>query len=477
MKKGLLFALVTFMTLCAYTQEYEIKLKIHGVKDSVVYLGHHFGEKKLVVDTARINSNGEAVFSGNKKLAKGIYLIVMPSRNMTYFEILIGEQQKFSVETDTTNFVKTMKIKGSKENIAFNQYQNLMSEIQNQRFELDKKYEAAKDNTEEQQRIIEIMTEQYNERKKITENFITQNAGSYFSKILLMMKEVEIPEAPKDSTGNPIEPDFQYKYYKAHYWDFVDWGESGLLRTPIFEPKLDYYFEKMVVPLPDSLIPEADRIITKAYESGDSLMFQYTASHLLYYFESSEIMGYDAIFVDIAEKWYLSGKAFWADTAFMNKLRPAVEKQSVTLIGYPAIDLKRMQTVDEKYMSLYQVDADYTILVFYEPSCGHCKKEVPALMQQYRDSLKVMNVKVFAVYDQYDRAEWEEFIKNKDLNEEGWINVWDGPYPHSGFRKSYNIVTTPSLFILDRNKKIIAKRLSVESIKGFLDYENGLEKK
>ncbi len=472
MKKVGLMILAALIGFHCSAQKYEIKVKINGISDTVVYLGHHFGEKKYVIDTAVIDSKGNAVFRGDKELNKGIYLLVMPSKGMTYFEFLIGNQQKFSIETDTANFVENMKIKGDKENLIFNQYQKRMSEIQNERMELNRQYEAAKDNPEEQKRINDLMNEQNKERAKYMNDLIEQNSGTFFSKILLSMKEVDIPDAPKDENGNVTEPDFQYKYFKAHYWDYFDWSESGLLRTPIFEGKLNYYFDKMVVPTPDSMMPEARKIITKSYDGGDSLMFQFTASHLLHYFESSKIMGYDAVFVDIAEQWYLSGKAYWADTAFMSKLIDRVNKITPTKLGNIATDLKRMQTIDEKYISLHQVDADYTVLVFFEPSCGHCKKEVPVLMQQFRDSLQSMNVKVFAIYTQYDRPEWEEFVKDKDLNAEGWINVWDGPYPHTGFRDFYDIYSTPVVYVLDRDKKIIGKRIGMENIKSLIDFEN-----
>lgn len=472
MKKTGLMILAAFIAFSCSAQKYEIKVKINGISDTLVYLGHHFGEKKYVIDTAVIDSKGNAVFSGDKLLNKGIYLVVMPSKGMTYFELLIGDQQKFSIETDTANFVENMKIKGDKENLIFNQYQRRMSEIQFDRMKLNKQYEAAKDNAEEQKRINELMEAQNKDRVKYMDDMIDQNPGTFFSKILLSMKEVVIPESPKDAEGNPIEPDFQYKFFKAHYWDYIDWSESGLLRTPIFEGKLNYYFDKMVVPSPDSMMPEARKIITKSFEGGDSLMFQFTTSHLLHYFEASKIMGYDAIFVDIAEQWYLSGKAYWADTAFMAKLIERVNKITPTKLGNIATDLKRMQTVEETYVTLSQVDADYTIMVFYEPSCGHCKKEVPLLMQQFRDSLKVMNVKVFAIYTQYDRPEWEEFVKDKDLKEDGWINVWDGPYPHSGFRDFYDIYSTPVVYVLDRDKKIIGKRIGMENIKSLIEFEN-----
>lgn len=472
MKKAGIIILVTIFSLATYAQKYEIKVKINGVRDTVLYLGHHFGEKKLVVDTTTIDSKGYAVFTGDKELHKGIYLCVMPSKGMTYFEFLVGDSKKFSIETDTANFVENMKIKGCKENIVFNQYQREMIETQSKRAIMIKEYESLKDNPDEQEVVADKLNDLNKERVAYMNELVKQNPNTFFSAVLLSMKEVDIPESPKDTEGNELDPQFSYKFFKEHYWDYIDFSERGLLRTPIFEGKLDYYFDKMVVPTADSMMPEARTIIRKSYEGGDTLMFQYTASHLLHYFESSKIMGYDAVFVDIAEEWYLSGKAHWADSTFMVKLLERVNKITPTKLGNIATDLVRMQTVDDRFISLHQVDADYTVLVFYEPHCGHCKKEVPGLMDHYRDSLKAMNVKIFALYTQYDKEEWKTFLDEKNLYEDGWYNVWDGPYPHSAFRDFYDIYSTPVVYILDRNKKIIGKRIGVESIKSLLEFEN-----
>ncbi|MCK9255627.1 MAG: DUF5106 domain-containing protein, partial [Bacteroidales bacterium] len=471
MKKFILFTLGIIISFSLLSQNYEIKIKINGVNDTVAYLGHYFGDKKYVVDTAKIDSKGNVVFKGDKNLEKGIYIVVLPSRGMTYFEFLMGNNKKFSLETDTVNFLQSMKVKGDKENQAFMDYQRKMVDIQERRNKIMPEYEAAKDNPEEQKKISEKFTKLNEERVSFMDEYIKKNPNTLFSKILLAMLDPEIPESPKDEDGNEIDPQFGYKFYKSHYWDNIDWAEGGLLRTPIFENKLDYYFDKMIVPVADSMIPESNYIITKAYESGDSLMFRYTVSHLLHYFESSSIMGYDAVFVAIAEEWYMSGKADWADEEFMEKLVDRVNKITPTKLGNIATDLTRMQTIDDKYVSLHQVVADYTVLVFYEPHCGHCKKEVPKLMQHYRDSLKELNVKVFALYTQYDKEEWKTFLDEKNLYEEGWYNVWDGPYPHSKFRDFYDIYSTPVIYVLDKNKKIIGKRIGVENIKSLIDFE------
>lgn len=474
MKKIFLFTIFVLFTIVVFSQvkSYEIKVKINGIHDTVIYLGHHFGEKKYVVDTARVDSKGNAVFKKNRFLHKGIYLIIMPSMGMNYFEILVSNQKNFSLEADTSNFVETIKFKSCKENVVFNEYQKKMGRMQDERQKLNKEYEAAKDDEALRKKVVDKMTEQNTQRIAFMNKLISDNKGTFFSKILLSMIDIDIPDAPKDDKGEVIDPQFQYRFYKKHYFDNIDFSESGLLRTPILEGKINYYFEKMVIPTPDSIIPEVKILIQDIYNAGDTLMFQYICSHLLNYFETSKVMGYDAVFVSIAEDWYLSGKAKWADKEFLGKLSERVEKITPNKLGNIAPDLKRMQSFDEKYISLHQVVADYTILVFYEPHCGHCKKEIPALMEEFRDTLKSINVSVFAVYTQYDHAEWKAFIDEKNLQEKSWYNVWDGPYPHSKFRDYYDIYSTPVIFVLDKDKKIIGKRIGVENIKDLINFEN-----
>jgi thioredoxin-related protein len=173
--------------------------------------------------------------------------------------------------------------------------------------------------------------------------------------------------------------------------------------------------------------------------------------------------------VSIAEDWYLNGKASWADTTLLGKMRERVEKITPNKLGALAYNMQRMQSYDDKYWNMHNVNAKYLVLIFYEPSCGHCKKEVPKLVKEYTDTLKDMGVKVFAVYTQYDKEEWHKFINEKGMDIDGWYNVWDGPYPHSNFRNYYDIYSTPLIFVLDKDKKIIAKRIGVENIKEFLE--------
>lgn len=467
----LLFVLVLTGLASVFSQGYEIKVKVEGVQDTVMYLGHYFSDKKYVIDTARVDSKGNCVFAGDEKLRNGIYIIVLPSMNMTYFEIIIGnEPQKFSIETSTDQFVNNMKVKNSTENTMFNDYQRKMIVLQEKHMALMEQKNHHANNEDSLKIINDQLVEVGKQRHEYILNMIEKNSKAFFSKVLKSMVEIEIPDPPKDENGNITDSTFQWRYFKKHYFDNIDFSEAGLLRTPIFQGKLNYFFDKVVVPVPDSMKYEADRVIAMAY-AGDTLMFRFVAAHLVNYFESSKIMGFDEVFVHIAEQWYLSGKAYWADSTFLAKLTERVVKISPNIIGNIAPDLKKMETHDERYMSLHAIDADYTILVFFEPDCGHCKKEVPELFEKWRDTLSAMNVKVFAVFTQYEKDKWIEFVNEKDMIGVGWYNVWDGPYPHSNFRNFYDIYSTPVIYILDRDKRIAAKRINVDSIADFIEFD------
>lgn len=468
MKKIILIVWLVMMGYAisyAQSDSFKFEFKINGVSDTVVYLGNHFAEKKFVIDTVPINSKGEAVFEGDSLLKRGIYLFVMPSHNNNYFEFLVGDDQKFKIETDTTDYVAHMEVKGSEQNELFNAYQREMGDMQKELQSLQKEMKNA-GSEEDKEAIREKIAGLSDKRLEYMRELIENNEASLMAAILQAMIEIEIPEPPKDEEGNVIDSSFRYRYYKEHYFDNIDFSEAGLLRTPVFKPRLDRFFKKVVPPIPDSIIPEVNKVIKLSQQNDD--VFRYVTSHLLNYFETAKIMGMDEVFVSIAKNWYLSGEAFWADSTLTDKIHERVMKISPNLIGQVAPDLQKMPTYDRQYASLHLVDAEYTVLVFYEPNCGHCKTVVPKLHQIYEDTLQDENVEVFAVYTQVKPEEWKEFIEEKDLYD--FINVWD-PYNRTGFRDLYDIYSTPVIYVLDSEKKIMAKRIDVDYITEFIRYD------
>lgn len=358
MKKRFIIVLALFfIAINGFAQRdeynYNIEFTIKGIRNTVIYIGYHLGEKKYVIDTISVDANGHGVMEGNKEIHKGIYIVVLPSQDMNFFEFLMGPegQRNFSIETNTANYVKNMKIKGSPENVAFNNYQRHMVDLQQERMEIEKAIKKAGDDNAAKEAGYEKMRDLKKRRLEYMAKVEKENKGTLFGSIMRSMHEIDIPDFPRDENGVITDSTFQYRYYKEHYFDYVDFEEEGLVRTPIYESKLNYYFEKMVVPSPDSLIVDAHNVIEMSYEKGlkkgDTLIYQYTLSHLLNYFEESEIKGYDAVFVAIAKDWYLSGKAPWADHEFLSKLKDKVEEIAPALPAPKSLNNTLLQTKNQ----------------------------------------------------------------------------------------------------------------------------------
>ena len=84
-----------------------------------------------------------------------------------------------------------------------------------------------------------------------------------------------------------------------------------------------------------------------------------------------------------------------------------------------------------------------------------------------------MDVEIFGVNTTQEFELWKKFIIDNDLN---WINVHD-PHGITRFKSKYDIYSTPVVYVLDKDKKIIAKRIGVEQLEEFFKQMKDLELK
>jgi thiol-disulfide isomerase/thioredoxin len=471
MKKLLLFLFFASTALFSHAAGggYDIKIRIAGLKDTVCYLGNHYGEKQYVRDTMRVDHNGWVEFKGKEELPGGIYLVVMP--NKTYFEILVtAEEQKFTIETDTNDFVNKFDVKGSTENKLFNEHQRFIVGKTKESQALRARYEANKDNKDSSKVLKDQISAVDKEVKDYRLKLMADHPNAFMTKIFMAMRDPEVPDAPKDAKGNPIDSLFGYHYYKSHYWDYVDFNDDRLLRTPILQNKIKTYTTQLTPQIPDSIIESVNLIIDKAEVNKE--VFKYCVATLANYYETSNIMGFDKVFVNIAERYYLTDKAYWADDSLKIKIQERVNKIRPNILGTPAYNLI-MPDTGLVVHKLYDVKADFTVLVFWDPTCSHCKKELP-LLSAYYDSVRAagLNLEIFAIGIESDIDLWKNYIKDHNLK---WINVSD-LYNNTKFRNYYDIYSTPVIYLLDDKKRIIAKRLDTEKLRDFIDNYKKMQK-
>jgi hypothetical protein len=460
----MLMALLGSRTM--YAQDgYEINVNIRPFTSGHLFLAHYYGQRQALVDSAPIASNGLAVFRGKEKLAGGIYLIAFPKKD-GYFEAVIDKEQRFSVTADSANFFPSVKFTGSKENLLFREYQEFSTKAGTEISQMQKEYAAAKTKADSA-RILAGMKEKNASLRKYRETFSRQNPQHILSQIFYMLNEPQIPEGWKDSL-------LIYQYYRSHYWDSVNLSDSRLLRTPVFQPKFNRYFDEVLPQHPDSLIREADEMMFAARQSKD--MRQYVLATLTEKYVNPKYMGQDAVFVHLFQKYFIAGEA---DEWMTEKYRKFVFDRGYSLmsnvIGEKGANLKLKDTAG-RMVSLYDLKAPYTILCFWDPNCGHCQVEVPKLDSLFQNKWKSIGVRMFGVMTDGGRDKWIAYIREHNLKD--WIHVYQtGEMKNAemasnqpNFRQLYDVYQTPMLYLLDAEKRIIAKKLNYEQLNDLLEH-------
>lgn len=443
------------ISLVAQEKGYDIKVKINHLRDSSIYLAYHYGDKQYIKDTAQLDATGVTRFKGDEKLPGGIYLIVLPSK--TYFEIVVGDDQHFSLTNDTTNYTVNFKSEGSLENKLFYEDIRYLSQKGQERASLKGQYDGAV--TEDAKTELRAKMQALDDSVKAKRRSIVQNNPNLlYSKVLLLLQEIDVPEPPKKANGELLDSAFAYKYMMRHYFDNVDFADDRLLRTPILLQKVEVYLEKSVSPDPDSIIKVVDTILQRAMPNQET--FKFWAITLLNKYANSKVMGHDAIYVHIVDNYYSKGKAYWVESADSLRIAENANSTRPLLIGKKAPRLALKDT-SGKLHDIYKIPSKYLVLYFYSDDCGHCKKETPKLVAAY-DSLKTQfDLKVVAVDTEIERENWLKFIEEQGMKD--FINLADIELQNY-FRETYHIKSTPQFYLLDKDRKIIGKRLSAEQL-------------
>jgi thiol-disulfide isomerase/thioredoxin len=442
--------------ICQKSEGCEIKIQIQGFKEKEIYLAYHLGEKQYIKDTLKQQVDGSFVFKGDTPLESGIYLVVLPPDN-NYFQLIIEKgDQHFSVTTDATDPAKNIQTKGSVENKLFYGYMNFLAEKRPLSEALNKQLKEEKDSLKMQE-LTDAIDKIDREVEDFQANFVRENANTFTGAIIKANTSVSIPEF----SGSEEERQRAAFYYnRAHYFDHLDLSDGRFLRTPFLFDRINTFVSKLQVQVPDSLISAIDFVLERTKKAPES--FRYFAVHYLNEYANSKFVGMDAVYVHLAEKYYGGGQAPWVDSAQLAKIVENAVALKPILIGKTAPNIK-MQLRDGTPITLHELNSPYTVLYFWRYDCGHCKESTPDI-KAFFEEYKNKGVKIFAVCVKFN-DEIGDCWKYIDENQlDGWIHTVD-PYLRSKFYTLYNVKTTPQIFILDKNKKIISKGIGAGQLK------------
>ena len=473
---------------------YDIKINLKHCKDSIAYLTFYQFDKNMIVDTCANIKNGKIEFNGKKKLYKGIYSLVGQGKSIYFDFIIDDDNQNLEISSEAvSNYKELLQCNNSK---IQNDFFDYIKYFEVQRLEFESYFPKTKGLSKKDS--TDFMS---GKQKQISENidsyeksFINRNKGTFISDALNLKIEKLLKDIPKAANGRP-DSIAVFDYYKNHYWDGVDFKDDGLARTPFFYGRLTRYFESVVMKDPDSVSVEIDQIMNQAVEG--SIMYKLLLANFVNKYETSKVMGFDKVFVYIVDNYFKTGKAkdIYNDDNIVNNiinratiLRPLLleaiapelpmipieSHDKIAKMGFEKAKTSEELTkifyansaeIEKTFLKLRSIKAKYTLLVFWDVDCSHCQIEIPKLIELYHQLLKdKIDVKVFSVHTQQEFEKYKKYVEDKKLD---WINVYDGVH-YNNLKDLYDIYSTPVIYILDKDKRIKAKRIDVDQIKPIL---------
>lgn len=489
-----LFLILSFFTF-AFAEAQSITFEMKA-KDTTVYMARYLGNKQYYADTAKL-VNGKVVFDAAKH-NPGLYMILMP--NGKAFDFIIDNKEVVKMKIGDMELPnETMTVEKSMNNKIFFDYMNYMRTKRIEGQAIGEKMKA--------DGVSEVEKEAYKDQlRKINQDVIdfqkdvvAKYPQLFIGLMIHMSMEIELPEHPRDAEGNITDSNFVFHYYVDHYWDNVNLKDPRTVNTPVFHNKLDRYFStKGVLQIPDTVAVYASRMIEQTdMLDQNNKVFQYVLHFVTNKYETSPIMGMDKVFCYMATRYYCppNNFAYWMTEENTKKVCERAEKVCRNSPGVASVPLILPDTTEKKWYGTYDITADYTVLYFWDPNCGHCKKVTPKLQTLYEKKFKERNVEIYAVAkgmgDEF--AKWKKFIRDNKLT---FINVGltDSIYNLAtqpdqkglqlllskyttvqslNYADTYDVYSTPRIYILDKDKVILYKQISIGQLEEIIDKLTG----
>jgi thiol-disulfide isomerase/thioredoxin len=462
---GFFFSFISLMGFAQTKTGHEIKVKLNAdTQGRPLYLAHYFGNSQYIkVDSAKAE-NGIFTFKGEEKLKGGLYLLVVsPSK---FYDVLItgDEPEQFmQIEADTTDFAESVRFKTSKENDILYDYRRFLQQ-KNQDVEAIQLEAKLKNDVASrdimQAKMKNLQEEVAQELKKTVE----KNKGSFATKIIKANIEPEFSrEMPLKADGKP-DSSFLFNSYKNSFFDNIDFSDERLTRTPFLQNRLERYFRDLVYQVNDSVIVDCDKVLKKAKANKD--VYRYVLWWTTNRYETTEIVGLDGVFIHLAENYYLQD-ADWLDSTQRAKFKERISILKPLQTGLVFPNLEGSDGINGAEIDVNKSDGKYTVVVFYSPDCGHCKDSAPKLVEFY-NQYKDKGIRVYNVSTDYEVAKIKKFVET--YKTEGLINMWDSKGKYY-FRNNFDVYSTPTTFVLDDQKRIIGKRIPIEELGRFIDFQ------
>lgn len=442
-----------------FGSEIPFQLKIKAPNDplSEVFLANYLSGKAYIIDTIRLNKKGEGIFSRKEKLIEGMYLLSFNKKKNIDF--LVEKNQHLNFQIDSVGKKECIQMKGARQTEAFNEYIQFLASMKKMKTESNSKENRIKNNPALLRKRPFTPEEIDNRVLKYQSGLSARFKDQLLGTFIRGSMQVQIPEnLKKDSTSDQVIN----SYIKNHYWDHLPLSDQRIWSFNYLPEKLMYYLQNVVYQHHDSITKEALLLVEKSRD-GDPMAFRLMLSYMFNFAGTSKLMGIENLYIQLAQLYYLSGLANWVNKEFISDLKHEISKIENNSIGKTAYNLPyQTETSDINY--LYNIQAPLMLVLFYDPDCGHCINFMKELIQS-NEEYKSKGVKILVYNTNIEQQKWNNFRNNFQF--ENIIHGWD-PTRKSDYWKYFDTSVTPVIYLLNQEKKIIARKINVQTLNQLL---------
>ncbi len=454
MKKGTLLAILTIsITFHAHAQ-YQIKLKASHIKDTVAYFrGVVFDEKNfLAKDTINL-TKGLSTIKWKKPIIGGVYYFYFPvTKQKLYFILENKDSLQFEIKGDNyLDSVTTNKVK----NKNFIEYQILEKKLSN--------YDSLLTQEIAKGKIISLAQKA---------NFLKPKTNELVKFRATLLKKLNVKEAlyihfdALNKLDSSI-PNRKNYFARQHFFTGFNYYEPKLLFTPNLRQILTEYFS--YYPLnADSLLVAADSVMHKidCYNKAHDYVFDYC----LKLFKNRDIINNADGYAAFLKKYVQDKPCKNIDKKKLDVLLGEIANKSTQKLFDTALNILLKDTTNiEQNMHAFAKEHQFTLIVFYDPNCEHCKVELPKMdsVLSLLEKQYVLNIGKYAICNAPtdNKSDWKQFIIKHHLSNK-YVHVnMGGINGNFNIRNAYDAFTNPLFYLIDNNSRLIGIKISPSTIK------------
>ncbi|MCC6280670.1 MAG: redoxin domain-containing protein [Saprospiraceae bacterium] len=437
-----------------------IDVTIEGIPPGIARVVGTYGDQNYLADSTMVDDKGHLVLKRKNLLPAGYYFFLLPGQRN--FPFLIDKDQRFTLRAKANDLIGTMEVEGSLNTELL--YKNLLFQsIQDP--ELGRLSEIMRKNPPNSAEYLEakvFQLEMLAGRKTHLEEIYKEFPDALFTSFKRAGQNPDFVEFKKPNGDTDTLR--QVLHYRDHFWDGVDFKDTRLLYTPVIVNKLKRYIKELTPQNPDSLVKVSDQIIRRVMPYKDYFRFFSNWIALQHENTKTTVMDGEAVYVHIVKTFFTDELATWDTPENLAKLRLHVSEMEASLLGRKGPDVRAMD-VNGEYKSIYELTAPIVVIFMFSPDCEHCQKEAPEIERLYK-KWKPRGVEFFGISISTTDAEWKAFVKKNGFT---FTNVFD-PTNRAIYAK-YFVDITPELYVLNKDRTIVAKNLKSEQLETIFERE------